>query len=89
MEYGTPAVYLDCERNYLGFYSWDNDVIKFQDLINEENKPNRIVQQIPCGRAEDRDSCVLLTLGLTIFGSILAVIVMILKSNVSTISVYD
>ncbi len=71
MPFGQPQVFLDCDNNDLTYIG--------TDLLNENNKPNALSSQIATGRIEDFEYTLMMTLSLTIIGSISLVIAMVTK----------
>ena len=84
--FGTPAVFIDCRKANLYHFRTGTQA----PIINQltaKNSPNKISQKVPVGRVEDREGCIFLTLGLTIFGSLSSVFFMYKKASTSKIRV--
>ena len=77
--FGTPKVFIDCRKAALHHFRTGTEA-PIINQINKSNKPNKISQMIPVGRIEHRDGCILMTLGLTILGSLSSVFFMYTKT---------
>lgn len=77
--FGEPAIFIDCRDAALRFFALGTEA-PIINLVNDKNRQNKISQMIPTGRIEDRENCIVVTLALTISGSLLGVYLMIQKS---------
>ena len=86
VQFGEPAIFIDCRSAPLHQFKLgtENPLI---NLVTESNRPNILVQQIATGRLEDQEQCIMITLALTIVGSLSFIGLMFLKRNSSKIIV--